>query len=114
MEGVMSEGLPPAELRSATGGARRVVASKKVLRAAAMHFLQQSGLDMDLLAAELNISRATLYRVAGSRDELLAETFWAIDRKLFADAAVETSPRDVESVIEIQQCAPAPRQERRG
>ncbi|GAA2608270.1 QsdR family transcriptional regulator [Paractinoplanes durhamensis] len=97
----MPEDLPPAELRSATEGVRRVVAPKEVLRAAAMHFLQHAGLDMDLLAAELSISRATLYRVAGSRDELLAEAFWAIDRKLFADAAAENPPNDVESVLEL-------------
>ncbi|GIF24765.1 AcrR family transcriptional regulator [Actinoplanes tereljensis] len=95
----MSEGLPPAELKSAAEGPRRVVAPKEVLRAAAMHFLRSGGLDMDVLAAELNVSRATLYRVAGSRDELLAEAFWAIDRKLFTDAAAENPPRDVESVI---------------
>ncbi|GAA2675273.1 QsdR family transcriptional regulator [Actinoplanes palleronii] len=86
---------------AAEESARRVVAPREVVRGAAMHFLQHAGLDMDALAAELNVSRATLYRVAGSRDELLAEALWAIDRKLFADAAAENPPRDVESVIEL-------------
>ncbi|MBB3094280.1 putative DNA-binding transcriptional regulator YafY [Actinoplanes campanulatus] len=44
---------------------RRVIAPEVLLWGAAMHFLQHSTMDMNALATELAISRATLYR--GSR-----------------------------------------------
>jgi hypothetical protein len=40
----------------------------KAVRGAVRHFQACGSLDMDALATELAISRATLYRVAGSRD----------------------------------------------
>ena len=96
----MTEGLPPPELRSSAGGARRVVEPDAVLRAAAQHFGAHASLDMDTLAAELNISRATLYRLAGSRDELLAEVFWLVARRVFeAAAAAQPSVRGADGVI---------------
>ncbi|WP_430782914.1 QsdR family transcriptional regulator [Actinoplanes sp. G11-F43] len=56
---------------------------------------------MDMLAGELAISRATLYRAAGSRDTLLGEVFWAIAEILIAEAAGETGGTGPDRVIGI-------------
>ena len=95
----MTAGLPPPELRASGAGARRVVEPAAVLRAAAYHFGAHASLDMDALAGELSISRATLYRLAGSRDELLAEVFWLVSRKVFEVAAARNDVRGTDGVI---------------
>jgi AcrR family transcriptional regulator len=63
-----------------------VLSSEAILRGAMQHFLRHSTLDMDLLARELAISRATLYRAVGSRDRLLGDVFGAAGRWLFGTA----------------------------
>ncbi|GAA4949697.1 QsdR family transcriptional regulator [Actinoplanes utahensis] len=81
--------------------ARRVVDSAAVLRGAAKHFLKHSTVDMELLAAELAISRATLYRMVGSRDALLGEVFWAIGRILLEEAGGEALGAGADRVIDL-------------
>ncbi|GAB3254643.1 QsdR family transcriptional regulator [Kineosporia babensis] len=71
---------------------RTVLAPEVVLRGAALHFGRHSTLDMDLLAGELAVSRATLYRAVGSRDKLLGEVFGMISRRLFASARARVGP----------------------
>ncbi|MEU4564550.1 QsdR family transcriptional regulator [Actinoplanes sp. NPDC023936] len=66
-----------------------------------MHFLKHSTLDMDLLASELAISRATLYRAAGGREPLLGEVFWAIGRLFLAEAGDEATGSGPDRVIEV-------------
>ncbi|WP_229074326.1 QsdR family transcriptional regulator [Actinoplanes sp. DH11] len=66
-----------------------------------MHYLHHSGLDMDLLAEELAISRATLYRAVGSRDALLGEVFWAIGRLLLDEAREEAEGHGADRVIAV-------------
>jgi AcrR family transcriptional regulator len=78
-----------------------VVAPEELFRGAAAHFLQHSGLDMDALAAELSISRATLYRAVGSRDALLGEVFWAFTRLLLDEAREEAAGGGADRVIAI-------------
>lgn len=48
------------------------------LRAARQHFLRSERVDMGALADELGVSRATLYRWVGNRDQLLAEVLWTM------------------------------------
>ncbi|MEV6306367.1 QsdR family transcriptional regulator [Actinoplanes sp. NPDC051861] len=72
-----------------------------LLRGAAMHYLKHSTIDMDLLASELAISRATLYRAVGSRDALLGDVFWAIGRIFLAEAGGEAGGTGAERVIEV-------------
>ena len=66
-----------------------------------MHFLKHSTLDMDLLAAELSISRATLYRAVGSRDALLGDVFWAIGKLFLAEAGAESTGTGADRVIDV-------------
>jgi AcrR family transcriptional regulator len=79
-----------------------VLDRKALLQGAALHFQQHATLNMDLLARELSISRATLYRAVGSRDKLLGDVFGAITRWLFDEAhtrvGVISGPEDVLAV----------------
>ncbi|MEU4164183.1 QsdR family transcriptional regulator [Actinoplanes sp. NPDC026670] len=66
-----------------------------------MHYLRHSTIDMELLAGEMAISRATLYRMAGSRDALLGEVFWAIGRLFLAEASSEATGAGADRVIAV-------------
>jgi AcrR family transcriptional regulator len=59
------------------GAGTRVVSHEQVLALALRRFHEQSSLDMEELAAELAVSRATLYRVVGSRERLLGDVLHA-------------------------------------
>jgi len=54
-------------------------------------FLEGRRLDMGDLAAELGVSRATLFRRVGNRDQLLAEVFSDLAVKTFQRAREETA-----------------------
>lgn len=58
------------------GAGSRVVSHDQVLTVALRCFHERSTLDMEQLAAELSVSRATLYRVVGSRERLLGDVLW--------------------------------------
>jgi AcrR family transcriptional regulator len=62
--------------------------------AAAFHaarrmFLQGRRLDMQALAAELQVSRATLYRWTGHREQLLADVLWSLSDDIFERARAD-------------------------
>lgn len=80
---------------------RRVIAHEAVVRGAIQHFLRRSTLDMDALAVELAISRATLYRVAQSRDALLSEVFWVLSKLMLDNARAARTRTGVDGVIDI-------------
>jgi len=56
---------------------------------------------MDLLATQLAISRATLYRVAGNRDALLGDALWALGDRLLTRARAARRRPGVDGVIEV-------------
>jgi AcrR family transcriptional regulator len=64
--------------RQVAEGAPRQVTPLDVLAAARRRFLRGERVDMRDLAAELRISRATLYRWVGSRERLLGEILWSM------------------------------------
>ena len=57
-----------------------------VFEAALRAFLAQRRLDMQALAADVGISRATLYRRVGDRDRLLGAVIWYLTRHAIARA----------------------------
>lgn len=58
-------------------------------RAARRTFLRGERLDMRALATELRISRATLYRWCGHRDQLLSDVLWSLSHQLFEQAKAD-------------------------
>jgi AcrR family transcriptional regulator len=54
----------------------RIVAHADVLRVAERMFDAEGGIDLPDLAARMLVSRATLYRVIGSRERLLGDVLW--------------------------------------
>ena len=80
---------------------RRVIGHDAVVQGGMRHFLQRSTLDMDALAAELAVSRATLYRVAQSREALLADVFRALTTLMLAEARARRTRTGVDGVLEV-------------
>jgi tetracycline repressor-like protein len=78
-----------------------VIAHGDVVRGAVRQFGTHGSLDMDLLATQLAISRATLYRVAGSRDALLGNALWALGDRTLARARTRRRQCGVDGVIEV-------------
>jgi AcrR family transcriptional regulator len=64
-----------------------------VLHAARRRFLRGERVDMNELAQEVGISRATLYRWVGSRDQLLGEVLWSLAEPALAQARSEAKGR---------------------
>jgi len=56
------------------------------LRVARKLWLSGERVDMGSLAAELGVSRATLYRWVGSKEKLLGEVVWSLAEPAMADA----------------------------
>jgi AcrR family transcriptional regulator len=82
---------PPTILErhlAAPNRARRVT-PVDVLHAARRRFLRSERVDMNELAQELGIGRATLYRWVGSRDQLLGEVLWSLSEPGLAQARAE-------------------------
>ena len=80
---------------------RRVVSRDQVIERARQHFLDHATIDMDLLAHELSVSRATLYRVAHSRDQLLGDVLWSFADHLFDIVRKERDLTGVEGVLQV-------------
>jgi hypothetical protein len=58
-------------------------------RAARRMYLQGRRVDMRALAVELDISRDTLYRWTGQRDQLLADVLWSLSDEVFERAKAD-------------------------
>ena len=81
--------------------ARRVVSQDQVVRGACRFFLEHGMVDMDQLAESLAISRATLYRVAHSRDGLLGEVLWRLAERLLVRARRRRTHEGADGVLEV-------------
>jgi AcrR family transcriptional regulator len=77
-------------LREATAGSprllRAVATPAAAFFAARRMYLEGRRLDMQAIAAELDISRATVYRWTGSRDQLLSDVLWSLSNESFERA----------------------------
>jgi AcrR family transcriptional regulator len=82
---------PTALARQLAGGARRLAAPTPAdaLGAARRRFLRGQRIDMNELARELGIGRATLYRWVGGRDQLIGEVLWSLSEQGLAQARTE-------------------------
>jgi len=74
---------------------------EQVIERARQYFLDHATIDMDDLAHELSVSRATLYRVAHSRDQLLGDVLWYFADHLFDIVRKERDLTGVEGVLQV-------------
>jgi AcrR family transcriptional regulator len=80
---------------------RRVISHEAAVAGAVRHFLRNGTVDLDELATELAVSRATLYRVVRSREQLLGYVLWTLC-ELRLNAARAARTRDgVDGVLEV-------------
>ncbi|MET3422372.1 hypothetical protein BJ973_001584 [Actinoplanes tereljensis] len=79
----------------------RVIGHGEVVRGAVRQFRLQGSVDMEMLATQLAVSRATLYRVAGSRDALLGNALWLLGDRLLARSRAARRQRGPDGVIEV-------------
>jgi len=93
--------VPQAHGSTKTGRRRRVITYGEVVAGARRQFLRESTVDMDALAGELAVSRATLYRVVDGRDRLLGDVLWALAEPVWLDARAAASARGVDAILEI-------------
>jgi AcrR family transcriptional regulator len=75
--------LPDPQLR------RTQVTPAAAFQAAKEMFLRGERLDMQALAAELGISRTTLYRWTGRREQLLSDVLWTLSNELLERAKAD-------------------------
>jgi AcrR family transcriptional regulator len=72
--------------------------------AARRRFMAGERLDMQALAAELGVNRATLYRWVGGKELLLGEVIGELSRRTLADARAEapgSGPEHVAATVEL-------------
>ncbi|GIM91063.1 QsdR family transcriptional regulator [Paractinoplanes toevensis] len=97
--GVIS--IPDRVCGEVGGTSVKVIGHGDVVRGAVRQFRSYGSLDMDLLATQLAVSRATLYRVAGSRDALLGDALWLLGDRLLARARAARRQAGPDGVIEV-------------
>jgi AcrR family transcriptional regulator len=71
------------------------------LSAARKTFLKNGNVDMQALADEVAVGRATLYRVVGSRDRLLGDVIWSFGERTLERAKKEVTGVGLEGVVEV-------------
>lgn len=79
----------------------RVIAYDTIVAGARRHFLRQGTIDMEKLAGELAISRATLYRAVDNRDRLLGDVLWSLAERTYQEARRDVTGRGLDAIITI-------------
>lgn len=82
-------------------GHGRVVEHEQVVTAAERLFHRTERLDMDELARAVSVSRATLYRVVGSRDRVLGDVLWRQGSRLLDQVAAAADGTGVDRLVLI-------------
>lgn len=78
-----------------------MITLEQAVDAGCRYFLMHSTLDMEAVARELAVSRATLYRVVGSRDRLLGEILWRLASQTLDQARERRTHDGIEGVLEV-------------
>jgi len=88
--------------RHLTGNGHATAATPvDAFNAARRTFLRGERVDMGVLAADLGVSRATLYRWVGDRDQLLGEVMWSVASIGLDQARAEAAGDGVEWLLDI-------------
>jgi len=78
---------PSASRASAPSASRASAPSARIVATAARWIHDGRRLDMQGLADELGVSRVTLFRRVGSREELLSKALWLLTERILEAAA---------------------------
>jgi AcrR family transcriptional regulator len=70
------------------------------LAAATRHFLAGQRVDMQILALDVGVSRATLYRWFGDRERLVGQVLWNLSRQALQWLAEQSDPGDTEHALD--------------
>jgi AcrR family transcriptional regulator len=97
----MPEPTPLERHLHGDGGNGAKVSPVDALKAARRRFLRQERVDMNELAAELGVGRATLYRWVGGRDQLLGEVLWSLTEPALDRIKAETGGTGVDWVLAV-------------
>jgi AcrR family transcriptional regulator len=76
----------------------------EAFKLARRRFLGGERIEMQALAAELGVSRVTLHRWVGSRDDLLGEVIWSLAEPTLRDARRGTRARGADGIAETLWC----------
>lgn len=106
-----SSAVPDAPLRSLAFTAARAerlgqqakqrMAPSDAFHAATRRFVAGERLDMSALAAELGVSRPTLYRWTGDRERLLVDVIWGLGEELFERASRDAAGSGAERLVAL-------------
>jgi AcrR family transcriptional regulator len=80
---------------------RRVITYEAVVAGARRHFLREGTIDMEQLARELAVSRATLYRAVDGRDRLLGDVLWSLAESTYGRARSGVAGGGVDAILEV-------------
>ncbi|WDT93220.1 TetR family transcriptional regulator [Thermoleophilum album] len=99
-ERVYSQAPPPTPLFRSwlAGEPERHVRAFELARS---WYLEGRRIEMRALAAELGVSRPTLYRWAGSREQLVADVIWSFADHLFRTAVERARGRGARRILEV-------------
>jgi AcrR family transcriptional regulator len=79
----------------------RVITYEAVVAGARRHFLREGTIDMEELARELAVSRATLYRAVDGRDHLLGDVLWSLAERTYEHAREGVAGGGIEAILEV-------------
>jgi AcrR family transcriptional regulator len=80
---------------------QRAVHHDDVLHIAERMFHTDATVDMDALAARVAVSRATLYRIVGSRERLLGDVLWWQGQRVMAHVERHLVARGPERLVQL-------------
>ena len=83
--GTRSGGITPAQTltrRPKTKGSTKISLTDRIVSTAARWIYEGRRVDMQGLADELGVSRVTLFRRVGSREELLSQALWRLTERM--------------------------------
>jgi AcrR family transcriptional regulator len=99
--GITVMGRADADHASIPPSSRRVITYEEVVAGACRHFLREATVDMEALATELAVSRATLYRVVEGRDRLFGDVLWSLGEAMLCAARRHATSRGIDGILEV-------------
>ena len=78
----------------------RVVTHEQVIRCAVQYFLEHGTVELEALAGQLAVSRSTLYRMVGSRQELLADVLRWGSSAMLQQVAYRRNPTSAAAAVD--------------